>query len=184
MLLFFLLFLFVGIQYGFSQISPIYLRDRFAVSSLQQGLFFSVGTMVPALIMSPIGGWLADKWSRKKIILISIGCSPLLLALWPMMNTYISLLVLRTCLGVLWMILMPALMAYLMDFIKVSQRGLASGISSFGRQLGGTVIGTTLLGYLYTTVDRKTPFYVAALFVLPAIPILLLLRKEKSDSVN
>ena len=82
------------------------------------------------------------------------------------------------------MILMPALMAYLMDFIVASRRGLASGISALGRQLGGTVIGTTLLGYLYTTIDWNTPFYVAAIFVLPAIPILLLLREEKSDHVN
>jgi MFS family permease len=42
---------FEGIRMGLSQITSIYLKERFNVTSFQQGLFFSVRTMVPFLVV-------------------------------------------------------------------------------------------------------------------------------------
>jgi len=83
MLIFVLFNFFNGMGMGLHQITPIYLKERFNATSFQQGLFFSVGTMVPALIILPLGGWLADKYSRKKIMLASVVLWPFLMMLWP-----------------------------------------------------------------------------------------------------
>jgi MFS family permease len=168
---------FIGIQMGLSQITPIYLKERFDATSLQQGLFFSVGTMVPFLVIQLIGGWLADKYDRRRIIVISVAIWPFLMALWPHTDSYYTLLLLRGLLTSTW-VSMPALQAYLMDYTDVSSRGLASGISMLGQRLGGTVFGTSLLGYLYERYDQIIPFYVAAVFPLPAIPLIYFLKEK------
>jgi len=95
-LIIFLMFTtFRGAEMAFSQITPIYLSERFNASSYQQGLFFCVGTMVANLIIQLPAGWLADRYSRRKIALISAACEPFIIVLWPYMSSYWSLLALR-----------------------------------------------------------------------------------------
>ena len=101
------------------------LEERFNATSFQQGLFFSVGGQVPNLIISLIGGWLADKYSRKKMILVSLLIYPLLMGLWPSMNSYNSLLLLQMIIRTTRTITMPATSAYLMDLTDENRRGLA-----------------------------------------------------------
>lgn len=178
MLIFALYNLFNSVAMSLSQVTPIYLEEQFAATSFQQGLFFSIGTMVPFLFIQLFGGWLADRYSRRTIILASTLCWPALMWLWPRMETYESLLLLRVALTAT-RFSMPARQAYLMDFADETRRGLASGIDMLGQRLGGSVIGTPVLGYLYSQHGSTVPFYVAALFPLPSIPIFLLLNRLK-----
>jgi MFS family permease len=177
MLIFSAYYFFNGIGMGLSQITPIYLKERFNATSFQQGLFFSVGTMIPWLMIEPIGGWLADRYSRRKIILASIVLWPFLTVLWPNMSSYTSLLLLKA-LTTSTRFSMPASQAYRMDFTSETRRGLAVGFTNIGQRLGGTVIGAPLLGYLYEQYGLEIPFYVAAVFPLPAIPILMLIKEK------
>jgi MFS family permease len=181
MLIFCVFSIFNGMGQGLSQITPIYLRERFNVTSFQQGLFFSIGTMIPWLTTSILGGWLADKYSRRKIIIACIIVHPFLMVLWPSMDTYPSLVFLRSLLSFVGFLSMPASQAYLMDYTDESKRGLASGISQLGGNLGGRMIGTPLLGYVYENQGLVLPFYAAALFPLPAIPILMLLKEKNKE---
>jgi len=77
--LFFLLHFFGSM--GPSQITPIYLKERFNATIVQQGLFFSLGTMVVYLIVRLPGGWLADRYDRRKIMLVTSVISPFLMFL-------------------------------------------------------------------------------------------------------
>jgi MFS family permease len=184
LLIFSLFRFFTGMgQQGLSQITPIYLEERFNATSFQQGLFFSIGTMVPWLITSLVGGWLADRYSRKKIIIVSFIVYPFLMGFWPSMNSYNSVLFLQMLIRSTRMITMPATSAYLMDYTDENRRGLASGIATLGGRLGGRTISTPLLGYLYENYGLAIPFYAAALLPLPSIPILMLL-KEKGKKEN
>jgi MFS family permease len=178
MLIFALFNLFNSVAMSLSQVTPIYLETRFAATSFQQGLFFSVGTMVPFLFIQLFGGWLADRYSRRTIIVASTLCWPALMWLWPHMDSYESLLALRAVLTAT-RFSMPARQAYLMDFADETRRGLASGIDMLGQRLGGSVIGTPVIGYLYAQYGPTVPFYAAALFPLPSIPIFLLLTRWK-----
>jgi MFS family permease len=170
-------------QAGLSQITPFYLKEKFNATSFQQGLFFSVGNMVPNLIMQPFGGWLADKYSRRKLILLSIVMYPFMMAFWPSMATYTSLLFLRSLITARRFAgaMAPASQAYLMDFSDERRRALASGISRIGGSIA-TIIGTPLLGYIYEQYGQNATFYAAALFPLPAIPIFLLLKEKPKDN--
>jgi MFS family permease len=176
MLIFALFNLFNSVAMSLSQVTPIYLEARFAATSFQQGLFFSVGTMVPFLFIQLFGGWLADRFSRRAIIVASTLCWPALMWLWPHMDSYASLLALRAALTAT-RFAMPARQAYLMDFTDETRRGLASGIDMLGQRLGGSVLGTPVIGYLYEQYGPTVPFYAAALFPLPSLPIFLLLDR-------
>jgi len=59
--------------------------------------------------------------------------------------------------------MIPASQAYLMDFDE-TRRGIANGIFRLGQRFGGTVVGSSMLGYVYEQYGVAIPFYVAALF--------------------
>lgn len=166
---------------GPSQITPIYLEERFNVTTVQQGLFFSLGTMVVQLIVRLPGGWLADRYRRQKIMLTTSLVKPLIIFLWPSMDSYESLLMLQM-LNTSTRISGSASQALLMDFADETRRGLAVGIAGLGGSIGSTLIGTSLLGYLYQEHGYSAPFYALVLLHLPKIPLIMLLKKRNGKS--
>lgn len=177
MLIFAVFNFFEGARMGLSQVTSIYLKERFNASSFQQGLFFSFGTMVPFLLIQFFGGWFADKYDRRKIIIVSTMLWPVLMWPWSSMDSYNSLLFLQSVIT-LTRFMVPASQAYLMDFVDEAKRGIANGIFNLGQQIGGTVVGPAMYGYTYEEYGSAAPFYLAALLPVPAIPILMLLRDE------
>ena len=99
------------------------------------------------------------------------------------MDSYKSLLFLQTTIT-LTRFMVPASQAYLMDFVDETKRGIANGIFNLGQQIGGSVVGPSLFGYVYEGYGRAAPFYVAALIPLPAIPILMLLKDEMKKTTH
>ena len=183
MLIFAVFNFFEAARMGLSQVTSIYLKERFNATSFQQGLFFSFGTMVPFLLIQFFGGWFADKYDRRKIIIASTLLWPVLMWPWPRMDSYKSLLFLQTTIT-LTRFMVPASQAYLMDFVDETKRGIANGIFNLGQQIGGSVVGPSLFGYVYEGYGRAAPFYVAALIPLPAIPILMLLKDEMKKTTH
>jgi MFS family permease len=177
--IFFLLNLFISGEMALHQITPFYLKEKFNVNNFQQGLFYIIGTLFPKLIFMLPAGWLADKYSRRNIIFVSIITWQLTIVLWPYIGSYEILLMLSILLQSCAIISQPAIQAYLMDFTDASRRGETSGVFGLGHHLGGGVIGTALIGYIYEVYNSTMSFYTLALFVLPSIPLLLLLKKPK-----
>ncbi len=179
LLSFFFLNLFTGLGMGtVSPITPIYLMDKFNVSTAEIGLFISVGFGVTTILTQIPAGILADKIGRKKFIAICFALMPLLFILWTEVNNLILLLMVQMGINALWSMTWPASISLLMEHSPRNRRGLSSGLTQTGIMFG-FAIGPYIGGYLWETVGMAFPYYASALFLILCIPTISFI-KEKS----
>ncbi len=178
---FFFLNLFTGLGVGaVSPITPIYLMDKFKVSTAEIGLFISIGFGLTTILTQIPAGILADKFGRKKFIAICFALIPVLFILWTEINNLTLLLLVQMGINGLWSMTWPASISLLMEYTPKSRRGLSSGLTQTGVMLGFT-IGPYIGGYLWETLGRAFPYYASALFIILCIPVIPFIREK---SVN
>ena len=136
--------------------------------------------MLPTLVFSPFGGAIADRLSRRTILIVA-EVSNLLLLLIMALLLFADVIqvwhvfVLSILNGVAFSLSMPARAAIVADV--VGQRDLASGVALFSTIFSaGQLIGPALAGYLLNSYGIDVTFLVPCLLLAPAIPVLLLLR--------
>ena len=165
----------VSMSIGFVEpLLPLYLTEKFAASKTMVGLFFTV-TYLPFFSMAYTGTF-ADKFGRKKIMLLAFGSMAPLFIFSSMASEYIHLLLIYTTLYLFWSMSWPSLQALLMDQTSTSIRGLATGIMLTGFRVGLT-LGPISGAYLWENFDPVTSFYASAALVLIAIPLVLTLKE-------
>lgn len=176
---FFLLNLLIGLGMGtVGSITPIYLTDRFKVSTAEVGLFISVGFGLTTILTQIPAGILADKFGRRRFITICLGLMPLFFLLWNFVDSFILLLPVQMAMNGLWSMTWPAFISMLMEYVPRSRRGVSSGLTQTGLMLGFTV-GPLIGGYLWETLGKAFPYYASALFFTLCIPILHFLREKR-----
>ena len=128
-------------------------------------------------VFSPIGGYIADRFSRKLTICSSLFVWSAITWWTGHVDTYTGLLWARTLMGVSEAFYIPAALALIADFHVGSTRSRAVGIHQMGIYCGvmiggfaGYVADSEALGW------RKAFDYTGLAGVLYAIPLLLLLR--------
>ena len=179
---FFFLNLFTGLGVGtVSPITPIYLMDKFNVSTAEIGLFISVGFGLTTILTQIPAGILADKVGRKKFIAICFALMPILFILWPTIDNLILLLLVQMGINGLWSMTWPASISLLMEHTPRNRRGLSSGLTQTGVMFG-FAIGPYIGGYLWETLGMALPYYASALFLILCIPVITFIR-EKSNNV-
>lgn len=161
---------------GVNMILPLFLKDRFHLSYYLIGLFFTASSVLTLLTQLP-SGYLADRYGRKKLIAACIAFLPLLFGVWPLMDSWIMLLMLYIAAMGLWSMTWPSTLALLSNSVPADVIGTAFGVRMTGIRLGFT-IGPVLSGFLYSVHGRSTPFLTAALFNLVGIPLALLFRES------
>jgi len=155
----------------FSYIWPLYIRELDG-TSVEVGLLYSATYLASALAFLP-GGWLADHWERKWLIvsswLITVP-SPFLFA----MATRWEGLVPGALLENLWTIGWPATVAYLVEQTSGRRQMAAFGLVYAGFPLGavpGPLVGAALLSVL----PLRSIFVISGVvFFLSAVPLLFL----------
>jgi MFS family permease len=178
---FFFLNLFTGLGVGaVSPITPIYLMDKFKVSTAEIGLFISVGFGLTTILTQIPAGILADKFGRKKFIALCFVLMPLLFILWTEINNLILLLLVQMGINGLWSMTWPASISLLMEHTPRNRRGLSSGLTQTGVMLGFT-IGPFIGGYLWETLGRTFPYYASALFLILCIPVIPFIREKSTN---
>ena len=116
------------------------------MSETQFGLLTSVFLWVYAF-MSPVGGFLADRFSRRRVIICSIFSWSLITWLTAYVTTFRELLVLRALLGMSEACYIPAALALITDYHRGPTRSLATGLHMSGLVFGSTIGG--LGGWLH-----------------------------------
>jgi multidrug resistance protein len=118
---------------------------------------------VTYVIFSPIFGSWADKYGKKKIIIVGLfgyAISNILFVLAIYLNIFGVLLIARSIEGMFASAVFPAAIAMVSDIVPEEQRAQNIGIVTAGNGIG-LVIGPVLGGFLYN-ISIEFPFYVSA----------------------
>lgn len=178
---FILLNLLVGLGIGtVSNITPIYLAQRFNISTTDIGLFISVGSGLTMILCQIPGGVLADKFGRKRFISVCFILEPFLFLSWTIVDNLYVLLLVQMGVNALWCMTWPATMSLLMEHTYRPRRGVTSGFVQMGVMLGFT-LGPVLGGVLWETQGMSSPYLASAvLFALCLSVMPSIARKRKA----
>lgn len=136
-----------GEAQAMSVLSPI-IQNMWGVSFAMLGLMTTLRN-ITMTINTPIWGYAADKFSRKKVLVFGTG----IWGLWTMavglMPNFNGVLIIRAISGLGLGALMPATFSLLADYFSQGKRGRALGaIGAIG--MLGTMIGVLALGFVAT----------------------------------
>ena len=128
------------------------IKESIPMSDAEFGLLTSTFLIIYA-ILSPFGGFLADRFSRKWVVFTSLLVWSVITLLTGFVHTYAELIATRAIMGVSEAFYMPAAVALVMDYHKGSTRSKASGILMTGLYAGMALGG--LGGYIATIWDWR-----------------------------
>lgn len=177
---------------GFSVVMPflaIYLHDRLGVAMSLVGAVFLVGAVMAALGQL-IGGTLADRWGRRRVMVVSVSSRGAAFVLVSIAIAgaegflLISILVIISFF--LGSMFDPAANAMIADVVEKGKRLEAFGLLRVGTNIGwalGPMLGGFLAAISYSTLFLLTAFTSGVSAVLIFLMISESLRKEAVDTV-
>ncbi|MEY4385354.1 MAG: hypothetical protein RLY20_637 [Verrucomicrobiota bacterium] len=133
-------------------------------------------------ILSPIGGYLADRFSRRVTICASLFCWSVITYITGKVTTYESLLWARTLMGISEAFYIPAALALITDYHTSGTRSRAVGIHQMGIYAG--VITGSFAGYVADAPELgwRWLFNCTGLAgILYAVPLVWFLRDNRED---
>jgi len=155
-------------------ISPIFITTKFNIDYTRLGIIYALGSGLPSILIQFPGGKIADVYSRKKLIILTIFFSSPFIATIPLSMNIVELLLSLVLNSLILNIAWPAYQALMMESTPPNRWGLINGISATTMWIGMTV-GSALSGLLWESFGASSPFYTAAMiFPLSALPFLAL----------
>ena len=152
----------------------------FGLTEAQFGLLTS-GFLIVYAAVSPLGGFLADRFGRRRIILWSIFGWSTTTLLTAYATSFSGLLVLRALLGLSEACYLPAAMGLITDYHRGPTRSFATGLQMTGLVLGSTIGG--LGGWLAEHHDWSFAYKVIGLpNVLYSLLLIFLLREAPAQA--
>ena len=155
------------------------ITDDLKIDNAQFGLLTSVFLWVYGLL-SPFAGFMADKFKRSKVIIVSLFVWSAVTYLTAHATTFNELLLTRALMGLSEACYIPAALALITDYHKGTTRSFATGL-----HMGGVMIGQTL-GFLGGWIaDKHHWTYAFGIFGVIGIVyslILMFTLKDVPDS--
>jgi DHA2 family multidrug resistance protein len=138
--------------------------------------------IVAAAIMTAPVGWLASRFGRKNVALVSLAGFTITSMMCGAAQTLDQMVVFRLLQGVFGAALSPLSQAIMMDLYPAEKRGQMMAIWGMGVMLG-PILGPTLGGWLTESYNWRWVFYVNLPFGVAAVTgIALFLRDTHRDS--
>ncbi|MCE6988558.1 MFS transporter [Dyadobacter sp. CY323] len=156
--------------------------DSIPMTDAQFGLLTSLFLWIYGFL-SPMGGFLADRFKRSWVIIGSLFVWSLVTLLTSYVTTYEGLLLTRALMGISEACYIPAGLALIMDYHKGATRSLANGIHMAGIMIGQSLgfVG----GWLAETHSWNYAFLAFGLFgIVYALILTVLLREAPKDVVQ
>src|SRR3984885_10663555 len=138
--------------------------------------------IVAAAIMTAPVGWLASRFGRKNVALVSLAGFTITSMMCGAAQTLDQMVVFRLLQGVFGAALSPLSQAIMMDLYPAQKRGQMMAIWGMGVMLG-PILGPTLGGWLTESYNWRWVFYVNLPFgIASVVGIWLFLRDTHRDS--
>ncbi|GIU78642.1 MAG: MFS transporter [Bryobacteraceae bacterium] len=170
---------YVDRQSIFAMFQPI--REDLHLSDWQLGLL-STAFLWTYGIFGPLGGWLADRFSRSRVILISLCIWSVITAATGAARSFGELFAARALMGLSEAFYLPAALALIADYHNQATRSLATGIHQSGLYIG-IFIGGAGAGWLGDHQGWRFTFYLlGAAGVVYAIFAAFLLRDAPRET--
>ncbi|WP_020602490.1 MFS transporter [Spirosoma spitsbergense] len=154
--------------------------DAIPMTDTQFGLLTAVFLWTYGLL-SPMAGFLADRFSRSRVIIGSLFVWSAVTLLTAYSNTFGELLVTRLLMGVSEACYIPAALALIVDYHRGSTRSLATGI-----HIGGMMLGQSLGfvgGWLAQDNTWNSPFRIFGIVgIMYALVLVFFLKEAPSSS--
>ena len=135
----------------------LYAYDVIGITAVEWGVIVSLQLLLANVLKVP-GGWLSDKFGKKRIMTISVlTCAPCAI-LFTLSQSFFHALIVALLLIVTGIYYLPAHMALQSDLTPRRMRGRITalfGIISALSAASGSLIG----GFLFQSVNPATPFY-------------------------
>jgi MFS family permease len=157
----------------------LFLKNQIMISESLIGLFFTASSILILVLQIP-SGRLADRYGRKKVLVLSLLPIPLLLGAWLFVDDWLVLLVLYAAVSGFRSMTWPSSLALLADFIPSELMGSALGVRMMSMRLGSTV-APVLAVYLYSNVGYRSPFLASAALVALSIVIALAFKEARAE---
>ncbi len=159
------------------------IKESIPMTDAQFGLLTTIFLIVYG-ILSPFGGYLADRYSRKFVILISLFVWSAVTYWTGSVNSFSEMLTARAIMGISEACYMPAAVALIVDYHKGPTRSLASGILMSGLYAGMALGGAG--GYIAEFWGWRFGFHLFGIIgIVYAIFLFFFLRDApKEQPVN
>jgi MFS family permease len=146
------------------------------------GIILSLQLLFVILLKIP-GGWVSDKYGKKKIMIISIlTCIPFVVA-FTFSRQFIQAAITMILLAIAGMYYAPAHEALQADLAPREIRGRITSFWDITGAVGGA-IGAPLGGFFFQTIGPATPFYLFAVFEVAATLLIFVGVKEPQIAEN
>lgn len=134
-------------------------------ASLDEMEWVLTSYIVASAVMTPLSGWLANRFGRKTVLTVSVAGFTLCSALCGMTHTLGQIVVCRALQGVAGASLVPLSQAVLLDAYPTEHHGRATALWGMG-VLIGPIIGPILGGWLTDHYSWRWVFYINVPFGL------------------
>jgi DHA1 family multidrug resistance protein-like MFS transporter len=159
---------------------PLFLNNELNTTITSIGLFFTASNIIGSIVQVP-GGLLADRYGRKKMIVMLLLPIPFLYWLWGIVDKWYAYLLIYVISKGLLNMLSPASLAIVSEVFPKEQKGFAFGLVMACTRLSSAA-GPLLGGYLYGTIGPSSPFIGAGAIFLFSIPFIYFLRRDAIES--
>jgi MFS family permease len=133
-------------------------------------------------VLSPIGGWFADRYSRSRVIIVSLAVWSVVTLLTAYAQTYQQLVITRALMGVSEACYIPAALALISDYHRGSTRSLATGIHMSGLYAGMSLGG--MGGWMAENYGWSSGFFVFGIVGVVFAAFLAMLLRDLPRSAS
>jgi len=156
----------------------VYAIDVIKLTALQWSTIISLQFLSASVLKIP-GAWVADKFGKKRILIVSVlSCAPLAV-FFTLSNSFAQVLVVALLLVVTGIYYAPVHEALQADLTPRTSRGRIAALWSIGGALGAAS-GALVGGWLFQAVNPTVPFYLFTAAELVAVVFLIFGVREPS----